>query len=130
MADLGEYLRDCGTKRRASGIYDCVTIAADWAVAQGRPDPMARWRGQYQSEAEAGALITAAGGLVALFAIGMADAGIPEAHVPQPGDVAVVLLNGEQQGAVFSGKRWMLATDRGVIGASLDADQVVRIWRP
>lgn len=130
MADLGDYLRICGSRRREAGVYDCATFPADWAVLRDRPDPMARWRSAYRSEEAAGALIAGAGGLAALFAAGMAAAGIPEVSDPEAGDIGIVRFSSNEAGAIFSGRRWIFAAERGIVGASLDRDQIARIWRP
>lgn len=90
---------------------------------------MADWRGAYASEAEAEALISDAGGLLALFSAGMASAGIPEADDPLEGDVGVVSLMGEEAGAIFTGKRWAFAAEKGIAASSLERAAVLKCWR-
>lgn len=131
MTDLGEYLRAAGYMRRRAGQHDCCTFPAGWAIICGHPDPMAEWRGTYDSEAEAEALIFDAGGLDALFARGMAGAGIPEASAPfEPGDIAVVEAAGFEAGSIFTGRRWAFVADRGVAFGSLEEAMIKRAWRP
>lgn len=90
---------------------------------------MAAWRGAYDSEAEAEALIFDAGGLVALFSEGMTSAGIPETDEPAIGDIAVVSLLGLEAGAIFTGKRWAFAAERGIACSSLDPAAILKCWR-
>jgi hypothetical protein len=115
--------------RRQSNVHDCCTFPANWAIECGWPDPMAAWRGAYRSEAEAEALIFDAGGLVALFTVGMLSAGIPESQTLVVGDVGVVSLLGEEAGAIFTGKRWAFVADRGIACASLEPGAILRCWR-
>lgn len=150
MTTLGDYLAAGGSRRRTAGAFDCCTFPADWAVLCGHPDPMAKWRGTYSTEAEAEDLIAAAadageglgrGGLEMLFKEGMWEAGIPEidgsrnsgGDVPPPfemGDIAVVNIAGNEAGAIFTGKRWAFVPDRGLGFVSLDRECIVRAWRP
>lgn len=91
---------------------------------------MADWRGRYRTEAQALDLIADGGGLVDLFLLGMAAAGVPEAHgQPAAGDIGVIQLLGEQAGAVYTGKRWALVADRGMAFASIADRHIVRLWR-
>lgn len=129
MADLGEYLRNLGGKRREPGTFDCVTIVADWAMVNGYPDPMAHRRGAYDSEEAALDLITEAGGLVALFDQFLGAVGIMEREgSPQPGDIGVVAIRGEEAGAIFTGGRWALVGERGLIFITLPAENVLKAW--
>ena len=128
MPDLGAYLQRAGMMRRVSGVHDCCAFPADWAIECGWPDPMAAWRGAYGTEAEAEALIFDAGGLVPLFSAGMEMAGLPEADEPHVGDIGVVSLLGEEAGAIFTGKRWAFAADRGIACASLEPGAVLKCW--
>lgn len=142
---LGDYLEAAGHRRRSEGTHDCCTFPADWAVALGNPDPMAKWRGTYSTDEEAEHLIAEAarrgeglgrGGLEMLFAEGMWAAGIPEIHDGQPGpdfepgDIAVVNLAGNEAGAIYTGKRWAFVPDRGLGFVSLEPECIARAWRP
>lgn len=131
MSALGEFLRDAGHKRRVAAEWDCAAFPAAWAIERGFVDPMAAWRGAYDTEEGAQALIERAGGLDVLFAAGMADAGVPEVEGAnfEPGDIGVVRLLGEQAGAIFTGERWAFIAERGVSFATLDTGCVIRAWR-
>lgn len=128
MPDLGEFLLRAGAMRRESGVHDCCAFPAAWCIENGWPDPMAEWRGVYASEAEAEGLIGDAGSLLALFSAGMDSAGLSETDDPQVGDVGVVSLLGEEAGAIFTGKRWAFAADRGIAAASIEPVAILRCW--
>lgn len=132
MTVLGEFLRAAGHKRRVPAEWDCAAFPAAWAIERGFADPMAAWRGAYDTEEGAHALIDRAGGLDVLFAAGMDDAGVPEVETGagfEPGDIGVVRLLGEQAGAIYTGVRWAFIAERGVSFATLDAGCVIRAWR-
>lgn len=134
MTALGAYLERAGHMRRLAGVHDCCTFPADWAMLCGHADPMAAWRGVYDTDAAAERLIADAGGLAELFSEGMASAGIDELlpwQCPDElGDIAVVTLLGHEAGAIYTGKRWAFVPDRGLGLVSLDRDCIVRAWRP
>lgn len=129
VIDLGEWLRAAGQKRRAPGEWDCCATPAQWAIDNGLADPMAQWRGAYDTDSEASDLIDAAGGLLALFRQGMTSAGIAERHGgPALGDIGVLSIMGHEAGAIFTGKRWCLVADRGLVFASVEPEAVLAAW--
>lgn len=129
MTDLGDYLRSLGGRKREPGVFDCVTLPAEWAMANGYLDPMAHWRGAYDSEEAAQDFIRDAGGLVVLFDCGAAAVGIERREgEPQPGDVGVIRIGEHEAGAIFTGKRWAFVADRGIAFASIDPDFIVAVW--
>ena len=129
MAHLGEHLRTLGGRKREPGVFDCVTLPADWAMANGYPDPMAHRRGVYDSEEQAQALISDAGGLVTLFDQFLGNVGITErADEPQTGDIGVVTIRSDEAGAIFTGQRWALVGERGLIFVTLDRSAVAKVW--
>lgn len=125
---LGDYLALNARKPRVSGQHDCATFPADWVVECGHPDPMAKWRGTYASEAGAEFLIADAGGLTALFGEGLAA--LPNVSEFQAGDIGVISLLGEEAGSIFTGQRWAFVADRGLAFASLSLGSVLYAWRP
>lgn len=129
MMDLGEFLAQAGRRRRSAGEWDCCAFPAAWAIANGYPDPMAHWRGAYETESEALDLISDAGGLVALFDCGMASAGISRREgEPQAGDIGVIKIGDLEAGAIFTGRRWALVAERGVGMASVAPEAVAAVW--
>jgi len=131
---LADYLHAAGGKSFAPGTHDCCTFPGDWVRAQTGVDPIQRWRGRYDTQEGAEALIEAAGGLVNLWAIGMIDALCPEVDEPQEGDVGVILVLGEngpvENGGIFTGRRWAFVAPRGLFISSIDPAHIVRAWRP
>lgn len=127
---LHRYLIEAASQPHEWGVSDCCTFAADWVVECGYPDPMARWRGKYDTQQGAMSLIRDNGGLSMLWMLGMLDVGLPEPDAPRIGDVGVVeamTVEGPQQvGAIFGGKRWSMLSPNGLFCASVPA---VMIWR-
>lgn len=87
--------------RRAAfrwGENDCALFAADWVLEATGVDPAAQWRG-YASEAEAQAIIDAAGGMRSLVSL-------PEratTGLAQRGDVVLAEHEGQQVFGVVVG---------------------------
>jgi len=105
-------------------------------------DPMAFIRGQYDSEMSALRRINKGGGLVSLWARGMADAIVPDhtnvehegglTIIPdiKPGDVGVIrratVCGTDEAAAIWSGERWV---SLGVRGIEAGPAVVLRCWR-
>lgn len=129
MIDLGAWMLANGKHRREPGIWDCCAMPAQWALDNGWPDPMAHWRGAYDTEKGALDLIRDAGGLTELFRCGMASAGIPErTGCLETGDIGVITISGHEAGAIFTGNRWAFVAERGIGCASLHPDFIVAVW--
>lgn len=110
---------------------DCLTgTVGGWIRAERGVDPAATWRGRYASEAEALALIAAAGGLEALVDRELAAVGIGRARFAELGDVglvrAVTRRGPDLIGAIFTGERWAATTARGLTAGPGPA---VAVWR-
>ncbi len=122
-ADLQIYTMQAASKPWIDGENDCCTLAADWCVARGHSDPMERWRGKYDSEDGAREFIDDYGGLVALWLVGMADAGIEETETPEIGDIGIVQVLGkrgpELVGAICTGRWWQMRSPRGIYAGKI-----------
>jgi hypothetical protein len=74
------------------GVHDCLLWLADWAVANGWPDPASSWRGRYTTALGCRRLLNREGGLIRIAIKGCASVGLPRvANLTQlrPGDLVV-----------------------------------------
>lgn len=129
MTALGEFLRESASRRRQAGVWDCCTFPAAWAMQRGMPDPMADVRGTYATEADALRLIQGhAEGLAGLFADRLRWP--LRVGPPRPGDIGVVSLHGFDAGAIWTGERWALVADAGLVFAQLPDSATRGVWGP
>lgn len=129
MIDLGAWLLANGSRRHEHGAWDCCSFPAQWAIDNGLPDPMAHWRGAYSDSDGARALIRDAGSLTQLFRCGMEAAGISERRGDvRQGDIGVIRIGDEEAGAIFTGKRWALLANRGIVATSIEPELVAAAW--
>jgi hypothetical protein len=124
---LGEYLHSLGGRRRQWCVHDCATLPCDWAIVCGWPDPMAAWRGAYEADADARALIDAEGGLLPYFERAFAAVPVRDGEA-RAGDVGVLSMHGAEAGAIFTGERWAFVGERGIGFASVPARAVLKAW--
>lgn len=142
---LGDYLAAARLKPWAWRAHDCTAFPAIWA---GFADALPA----YSIEAEAEAMLHAAGGLVPLWE--RAIAAFPGKAEPvadgalEPGDVGVIELpaiqNGDEPepgalcapvvtivecGAIWTGKRWAFVPMAGGI-AAVSSATCLKAWRP
>lgn len=129
MIDLGDYLTRVSVRRRVPGEWDCCAFPSDWLQTLGYPDPMAEFRGEYASEAEAEEITRLADGLAPLFARSL-DPFLPRRAYAdlRAGDIGVLRVGDLEAGSIYAGKRWALVLDRGLAFASFDEQAVVAAW--
>jgi hypothetical protein len=121
---LGAFLLSVSARRDP---WNCSTMPADWCCALGHPDFAARWR-QIVDPLECETI--AGGDLLSLWVEGIGDA-LPAAPAPfQAGDIAVISRAGLQAGAIYTGQRWAIQTERGFTALPLTDSAVVKAWRP
>jgi hypothetical protein len=125
---LGEFLKANLDRSWQAGVWDCASLPAAWVMECGYGDPMAAWRGLYDTEEAAQRLIRDAGGLTSLFAEGLSTVGIDKPGDPVSGDIAVLNVMTEQAGAIWTGRRWALAGLNGLVFATVNPAHVERIW--
>lgn len=122
--NLGDYLISLQNCKRESGVHDCATVPADWAMLQGFSDPIEKWRG-YNTEDEAKFIITSCGGLDAVFD----DGGLPRRDGDaMEGDIGVIRIAGEDAGSIYTGKRWVFVGNRGIGFATISSEHIVAVW--
>jgi hypothetical protein len=129
---LGDYLKAATAHQWQPGVHDCCTLPGDWATTWGLGDPVAEWRGQYRSDAQAIRFINRAGGLLSLWDRGLGSIGVAPVNEPIAGDVGVVIAatrvdTTEHVGAVFTGQRWAYRLHQGLFFTPAVA---VRCWGP
>jgi hypothetical protein len=130
LIDLGAWLKDNLARPRVAAEWDCCAYPAAWSLAQGTDDPMAAWRGAYDTDAGAEDILARSGGLAGIFGAGLESVGWePHAGEPQPGDVGVIALLDQEAGAIYTGRRWSFVATRGLGFVSLERKAVSHIWR-
>lgn len=121
MDALSRFIRAEAGRPFGWGGSDCILFGADWLVIRLGLDPAARFRGSYQDEAGAEAIIAAAGGFEALMRSAMASIGAAApaagAHAVR-GDVGLIRVQGPKGPTdicgVCTGRRWAARARRGV----------------
>lgn len=121
--DLGAYLAEARSKPWEWSAHDCCAWPARWAGVDLPP---------YSNEAEAEAMLHAAGGLVALWDDAAQARADPVTEF-EPGDVGVIELiapdlTAVECGAIFTGKRWAFVPAAGGIAAV--STTPLKAWRP
>lgn len=129
---VADFLRDVQRKRFRWGRLDCLLFVSDAMVAQGLPDPAAKWRGTYRTRKQAYEIIEDHGGVVGLFEAGMDHAGARRLNSAERGCVAVVSPRsgaGEEMGGLWTGSMWALLPPTGLAMFSPEYLEVVSSWR-
>lgn len=107
------------------GERDCCLWLGDWIVFLGLPDPVAEFRGRYRTPLGAFRLLKKHGGVEGLVARQAERAGLERTENPKAGDVGVVRYGVEVGGAICTGPRWALLSDKGV--SSVKAEPLA-VW--
>lgn len=119
---LGEFLQ-----RPLPREWNCSLEASDWCVALGHPDFAAPWR----PITDPTACRVASEGILLDLWCGQLDGNLPVAHAPyEMGDIAVIVRDGEDAGAIFTGDKWTLRGKRMRHFLAADSVRVLRAWRP
>ncbi|MEX3009011.1 hypothetical protein [Hoeflea sp. TYP-13] len=96
------------------GTNDCDAVMADYWLMRTGLDPMAKWRGTYNTDEAAEALILAAGGNGNLVEEGMRSIGFePKDGQPARGDFIVMDFHGDEVAGLFLDPRAAFKTARG-----------------
>ena len=115
MAELKAFLREAASRPFIWGESDCILTGADWVREVEGWDPGADFRGRYDTEEEAEAWLTIAGGLVGIIRAQMRR---PLVLDPREGDVGVVTVMGPkgqtEVTAICTGRRWAAKSPRGL----------------
>lgn len=120
---IGDFLKAAAGDPRP---WNCSTLPADWCVARGHADFAAKWRDVVDAD-ECDA--ASGGNLLALWEAEIGEA-MPVAITFSAGDVGIVRRVGMEAGAIFTGERWALRSDRGIACLTLPTAAVLKAWRP
>lgn len=111
MARFERFVGETDATPHVWGVSDCSLLIADWAIANGLPDPASDLRATYSSEKECRALLASRGGLLAVVGACALSIGLKPIQEPQFGAVAVIgsIERQERQwSAIWNGHRWMV----------------------
>lgn len=102
---------------------DCCSTVGDCLISIGLPDPIAVYRGDYQTERDALKLIVRDGGFEAAVAMRMAENG----YVEDPdGFIGLVKTSLGPTACIKTGKFWMAKSADGALGYS--DEHIYRRW--
>jgi len=90
MMFLSDYLDAAMARPWAWGSMDCCHFAGDWIRAATGRDPLAPYRGRYDSAAGAARLVARRGGLLTMVDVEMARCGFERTSTPEHGDIAIL----------------------------------------
>lgn len=126
-ADLDSFLAEKAAAPWAWGSVDCCMVLADWALANGHGDLLARYRGAYDDEAGCVAIIVRRGGLLPIVSDGAARIGLARIEAPSRGSIGVIgsaTVLTRQWGAIWDGG-WLV---RGAEGFAPLVARPLGIW--
>lgn len=120
--DLASFLRAEARRPMIWGVTDCLLTPANWLEARGAGDPAAAWRGTYDDEDGAEAILASHGGVILLMRAALATVGArlltDGVREARPGDVAAVMICGPDgpavAGAIRTERRWAVRAERGL----------------
>lgn len=106
---LAAHIHAAADQPWAWGRADCTMWVADWCFLRWGVDPAGDYRGTYDTQAGADALV--AGGLIDRVSPHLTWA---VKALPDPGDIGVIEVCGRQIAAIWTGKHWAFRTPAGV----------------
>lgn len=118
MDALTDFLRVAAARQFCLGEHDCGLWLADWYIAKtGKADPAASLRGAYYESGDLNPIMRSV----------IARAGLAETQAPERGDVGIVQIGHRVMGAIFTGMRWAVLTERGV--GAVKRARVISSWK-
>jgi len=108
------------------GVCDCCTFALDWVVEQRGVDPMAAFRGRYDSRHSAAQVLQASGGFIPTVIATLQAAGLLETMDPSVGDIGLIQTKSGPLLAIRGSAGWVAKSP----GAGLCRAEfpVIRAW--
>lgn len=126
MIDVREFIAGYIDRPFSWGSDDCSLFVADWWLANHGADPAIDIRGTYASEEDKTALVTRAGGLLALVNRCAVSVRAIRTKSPIDGDFGVISTGGDMFAAICVGDMWAIRSETGI--AFTSAVKVVRAW--
>jgi len=111
---LASFLKDYAGREFSHGVADCAIMVADWIRSETGRDPAADLRGRYSRERDWRRIVDEAGGMVALYDVLAMSVGLRHESVAKVGDIAVVVADGQQFGAIRTPDRWAVKLSDGL----------------
>lgn len=127
MMALGDYIRDAANRPFKWGEHDCCTFCANWAAICTQSDILDWWKGAYDNELDALNLIHENGGLYAIFSNQLGKHG-REVATPDAGCIGLMKTKGQKVGAIFSGERWIVLSEKGIRAFPHKPNMVSAMW--
>lgn len=127
---LAEFLSAAAARGFCWGTHDCMLFAADWARELTGADPAVAWRGSYDSQSGALAILTAEGGHISIMAQGLQPHGWRRVATEEtePGDIVLAepVRHPVAAGIAVARARIALLTRRGLVVGPIP---VTAAWR-
>jgi hypothetical protein len=136
-AVLSRYLAEAAARGFVWGEHDCMLFAADWVREVSGVDPAARWRGKYNSQWQAEALLATQGGMGEAMAQALSACNWSTVSVValEAGDVVLaapregVVAARHVAGIAVDQRKVALLTQRGKRELVVAPVPVLRAWR-
>ena len=127
MTNLGDYLKEAMSTPFEWGEHDCCTFCANWMGMHIGADLLEGWRGEYETESEAMRLLHERGGIEAVFERQIAGRADRVAR-PVKGSVGIMNAGDSLVGAIYSGERWVVFSERGVRAIPHRDSLMIAMW--
>lgn len=128
-AKLAAFLRLQTSQPSFWGVADCCLLLGDWVIeARGIPDPVAAFRGTYDSAEGAQAILAENGGIQNLVSSIAASVGLTETVMPVDGDIGIAMLPGGGTGAIMTRGSWAFRTPKGLVWSLVLPWRIAKAW--
>lgn len=124
---LPAFLKRLSRSTFSCGTMDCCLALVMWWEEIFGFDPAPEFRGSYQTEDQGAEIIAAHGGLVAFVDEIASRVGVVRTEAPKPGDFGVMILHGQEFGAIMGPSgRWSIKARHGMV--SMQSIQPIAAW--
>lgn len=119
MAAVGDFCDEIARLGWEWGQRDCLLWLGLWSERVTGIDGGSPWRGRYRTALGCVRTLNKSGGMEACIERGALLAGMTEVGIPMSGAVGLVIAPTARGpapcGAIFTGERWSVLTQRGVL---------------